>query len=139
MAASGVEKQLVEKLKEVPLFHQTSKKQRRTLARLGKVLQWKAGSTAIKQGSKGAAFFLILDGSVDVIADGNTVARLTDGDFVGEIALIENTPRNADVVAVTDTSVFAFSRPGLAAALETEPQMGMALLKAMANRRNVTL
>lgn len=134
-----MEKQLVEKLKEVPLFHQTSKKQRRTLARLGKVLQWKAGSTAIKQGSKGAAFFLILDGSVDVIADGNTVARLTDGDFVGEIALIENTPRNADVVAVTDTSVFAFSRPGLAAALETEPQMGMALLKAMANRRNVTL
>jgi CRP-like cAMP-binding protein len=139
MAASGVEKQLVEKLKDVPLFHQTTKKQRKTLARLGKVLEWKAGATAIKQGSKGAAFFLILDGSVDVIADGNSVARLNDGDFVGEIALIENTPRNADVVAVTDTTVFAFSRPGLAAALETEPKMGMALLQAMASRRNVTL
>lgn len=139
MAASGVEKQLVEKLKDVPLFHQTTKKQRKTLARLGKVLEWKAGHTAIKQGTKGAAFFLILDGSVDVVADGNTVARLNDGDFVGEIALIENTPRNADVVAVTDTTVFAFSRPGLAAALETEPKMGMALLQAMASRRNVTL
>ncbi len=139
MAASGVEKQLVEKLKDVPLFHQTTKKQRKTLARLGKILEWKSGTTAIKQGSKGAAFFLIMDGSVDVIADGNTVARLTDGDFVGEIALIENTPRNADVVAVTDTTVFAFSRPGLAAALETEPKMGMALLQAMASRRNVTL
>jgi CRP-like cAMP-binding protein len=139
MAASGVEKQLVEKLKDVPLFHQTTKKQRKTLARLGKVLEWKAGATAIKQGSKGAAFFLILDGSVDVIADGKSVARLNDGDFVGEIALIENTPRNADVVAVTDTTVFAFSRPGLAAALETEPKMGMALLQAMASRRNVTL
>jgi CRP-like cAMP-binding protein len=46
---------------------------------------------------------------------------------------------NADVVAVTDTTVFAFSRPGLAAALETEPKMGMALLQAMASRRNVTL
>ena len=37
-AAPGVEKQLVEKLKDVPLFHQTTKKQRKTLARLGKVL-----------------------------------------------------------------------------------------------------
>ncbi|MEM9653329.1 MAG: cyclic nucleotide-binding domain-containing protein [Actinomycetota bacterium] len=138
MAASGVEKQLVEKLRDVPLFHQTTKKQRRTLARLGKVLEWKAGTTAIKQGTRGAAFFLILDCSVDVIADGTKVARLNDGDFVGEIALIENAPRNADVVAVNDTTVFAFSRGGLAAALETEPKMGMALLQAMASRRNVT-
>ncbi|MEM7274867.1 MAG: cyclic nucleotide-binding domain-containing protein [Actinomycetota bacterium] len=139
MAADGLEKQLINQLKEVPLFHQTSKKQRRTLARLGKVLDWKAGKLAIKQGTNGAAFFLILNGSVDVIVDGDHVARLSDGDFVGEIALIENSPRTADVVAVTDTTVFAFSRSGLAAALRTEPNMGMALLKAMAARRNVTL
>lgn len=139
MAARGAEKQIIEQLKEVPLFHQTTKKQRKTLARLGKVLQWEAGKLAIKQGSRGAAFFLILNGTVDVIVDGQPVARLDDGDFVGEIALIEGTPRNADVVAVTDTTVFAFARPGLAAALETEPTMGIALLKAMAARRNVTL
>lgn len=134
-----MEKQLVEQLREVPLFHQTTKKQRKTLARLGKVLTWKSGTTAIKQGSRGAAFFLILDGEVDIIVDGAKVARLGDGDFVGEIALIENSPRNADVVAVADTTVFAFSRGGLAAALETEPKMGMALLQAMASRRNVTM
>lgn len=139
MAVRGAENQIVEQLKEVPLFHQTSKKQRKTLARLGKVMTWKAGKLAIKQGSRGAAFFLLLDGSVDVLVDGEKVARLDTGDFVGEIALIEGTPRNADVVAVTDTTVFAFSRSGLAAALETEPTMGIALLKAMAARRNVTL
>ncbi len=139
MATSGAEKDLVNQLKAVPLFHKTTKKQRQTLAKLGKVITWKEGNTPIKQGSKGAAFFLILDGSVDVIVDGTAVARLNEGDFVGEIALIEDTPRNADVTAVVDTTVFAFGRPGLAAALHTEPTMGIALLKAMASRRNATM
>ena len=67
------------------------------------------------------------------------MARLADGDFVGEIALIDGTPRNADVNAVTDTTVFAFGRPSLAAALKTEPTMGIALLKAMASRRSATM
>lgn len=139
MAEPGVEKQLVERLKAVPLFHRTSTRQRKTLAGLGKVVTWTSGKLAIKQGSKGSAFFLILDGSVDVLVDGDHVARLAGGDFVGEIALIENTPRTADVVAVTDTTVFAFSRSGLAAALRAEPDLAMALLKAMAARRTATL
>ncbi|MGI9599307.1 MAG: cyclic nucleotide-binding domain-containing protein [Acidimicrobiales bacterium] len=139
MATRSAEKKLVDSLKTVPLFHQTTKKQRQTLAKLGKIVTWKAGSVPIKQGSKGAAFFLILDGMVDVVADGHSVARLSEGDFVGEIALIEDTPRNADVKPMVDTTVFAFGRPGLAAALNTEPSMGIALLKAMASRRNATM
>lgn len=139
MAPSGVEKRLVDQLREVPLFHRTSKKQRQTLAKLGKIVTWREGTVPIKQGSKGAAFFLILEGMVDVSTGGRSVARLSDGDFVGEIALIEDTPRNADVTALADTLVFAFGRPSLAAALHTEPKMGMALLQAMASRRNATM
>jgi CRP-like cAMP-binding protein len=138
MATRSAEKQVIEQLGQVPLFHKTSKKQRHTLAKLGKVMTWKNGSVAMKQGSKGAAFFLILDGMVDVTVDGNSVARLSDGDFVGEIALLTNQPRNATVTAVTDCNVFAFGRPGLAAALKTDPNLGLALLEAMASRRNST-
>jgi CRP-like cAMP-binding protein len=132
---SSADKDLIDRLAEVPLFCETSKKQRRTLAKLGKVMEWKPGATPIKQGSRGAAFFLILEGEVDVVRDGRNVARLTDGDFVGEMALLDDAPRNADVTAVTATRVFAFGRPGLAAALKTEPMIGISLLKAMAGRR----
>ena len=138
MAASTDTNELVDRLGGVPLFCETSKKQRRVLAKLGKVVTWKAGRVAIRQGSTGAAFFLILEGAVDVVRDGTTVARLHEGDFVGEIAMIDGTPRNADVVAVTDTRVYALGRPGLAAALQTEPAMCLALLKAMAARRTAT-
>ncbi len=139
MAQPPSEKQLAEQLGQIPLFGQTSLKQRRTLAKLGKVLTWREGSQPIKQGTKGAAFFMILDGSVEVSRDGSPVARLETGDFVGEIALLTNQPRNADVHAKSATTVFAFGRPALAAALRTDPSMCMALLEAMATRQQATL
>lgn len=139
MAATASEKEVTELLKQVPLFSQTSAKQRKTLSKLGKVLVWREGAAPIKQGSKGAAFFLILEGSVEVARDGTTLARLTDGDFVGEVALLTNQPRNADVTALAATTVFAFGRPALAAALKTDPNLGLALLEAMAVRQQATL
>ncbi|MEL7156970.1 MAG: cyclic nucleotide-binding domain-containing protein [Actinomycetota bacterium] len=139
MAATTSEKELTEQLKQVPLFSHTSAKQRKTLAKLGKVLTWREGSEPIKQGSKGAAFFLILDGSVEVSRDDVSLARLGEGDFVGEVALLANQPRNADVTALAPTTVFAFGRPALAAALKTDPNLGLALLEAMAIRQQATL
>ncbi len=137
MAKGPTEKALAEQLAGVPLFSQATLKQRRTIAKLGKVLPWKQGSTPIKQGTKGAAFFLILDGQVEVTRGGQSLARLGSGDFVGEMALLRNAPRNADVSAVSDATVFAFGRPALAAALKAEPGMAMALLEAVAQREAV--
>lgn len=129
------EKAIAEQLRSVPLFAHASARHRRSLAKLGRHLTWKAGSTPITQGSKGAAFFLILDGSVEVEKDGTPIARLGSGDFVGEMALLRNQPRTATVNALADTTVFAFGRPALAAALKAEPTMSMALLEAMADRQ----
>ena len=137
MAKAPSEKNLAEQLAGVPLFSQASLKQRRTIAKLGKVLPWKQGSMPITEGSKGAAFFLILDGEVEVSRGGTALARLGAGDFVGEMALLRNEPRNADVSAVTNASVFALGRPALAAALKAEPNMAMSLLEAMAKRETV--
>ncbi|MEM7093945.1 MAG: cyclic nucleotide-binding domain-containing protein [Actinomycetota bacterium] len=135
--AAVSEKALAEQLAGVPLFSQATLKQRRTVAKLGKVLPWKQGATPIKEGTKGAAFFLILDGEVDVLRGDTKLARLSVGDFVGEMALLRNEPRNADVVAVTETTVFALGRPALAAALKAEPTMALSLLEAMAQRDSV--
>jgi len=134
MANSGSEAQLIEQLHAVPLFHRTTKRQRKTLVKLGKVQKWKAGSTPIKEGTKGAAFFLILDGTVDITRGKENLNRLSVGDFVGEIALLQGVPRTADVNAVSDVTVFAMGRPALTAAIKTEPSIGIALLEAMARR-----
>ena len=67
-----------------------------------------------------------------------TLARVGVGEFVGEIALLTNEPRNANVKAIDDTTTFALSRPVLAAAFRSDPAMGIALLEAMALRQSST-
>ena len=79
MATGTSEKQLVDRLKTVPIFATTSTKQRKQLATLGKVLKWKEGSTPITEGSKGAAFFLILEGSAEVTKGKARVAVVSAG------------------------------------------------------------
>ena len=61
-----------------------------------------AGERLISQGDGGAdAAWVISSGEVDVIVDGSAVARLGRHDLVGEIALIHEQPRTADVIGVS--------------------------------------
>ena len=139
MATGTSEKQLVDRLKTVPIFATTSTKQRKQLATLGKVLKWKEGSTPITEGSKGAAFFLILEGSAEVTKAGARVAIVGPGEFVGEIALLANTPRTATVTALNDCTVFALGRPALSAALKEDSGLALNLLEAVAGRMAGTM
>ena len=139
MATGTSEKQLVDRLKTVPTFATTSTKQRKQLATLGKVLKWKEGSTPIAEGSKGAAFFLILSGSAEVTKGGARVAVVSAGEFVGELALLSNSPRTATVTALSDCEVFALGRPALAAAFKSDSGMALNMLEAMATRMAGTM
>jgi CRP-like cAMP-binding protein len=139
MATGTSEKQLVDRLKSVPIFATTSTKQRKQLATLGKVLKWKEGSTPIAEGSKGAAFFLILSGSAEVTKGEARVAVVSAGEFVGELALLSNSPRTASVTALSDCEVFALGRPALAAAFKADPSMALNMLEAVAARMAGTM
>ena len=134
MSARTDEKALVEHLQAIPLFSGTTRKQRTALARLGKVVNWKAGTVGVKEGSKGVAFFLIVDGTVEVRRDGRPLVRLRSGDFFGEAGLLTGAPRNADVVAIEDTTLFAIARPGFAGAVKSDPDIALRLMAAMAER-----
>jgi putative ABC transport system ATP-binding protein len=80
------------------------------------------GTTIIRQGDEGDKFFLIRDGTVDVLAkEGEAaprkVATLEAGDFFGEAALITGQPRNATVVARDDVVLYELKKDDFLAAL----------------------
>ncbi|MEM9520527.1 MAG: cyclic nucleotide-binding domain-containing protein [Actinomycetota bacterium] len=139
MATGNSDKQLIDSLKSVPIFAGTSPKQRKQLVTLGKVLKWKEGSTPITEGSKGAAFFLIMEGQAEVTKGGSRVAVVGSGEFVGEIALLSNSPRTASVTALSDCVVFALGRPALAAAFKNDSALALNMLQAVAARMAGTM
>jgi len=69
-----------------------------------------AGEVIMREGEPGDRYFAIADGEVVVSKAGREVARLKRGDGFGEIALIEEVPRTATVVAVTATQLYALEK-----------------------------
>src|SRR5262249_47516936 len=89
-------------LPEVPLFAGLSEAQVEQIAALFKARKFVAGETVIREGSAGAAFYLIDSGEAKVTIRGEEVAKLGRGDHFGEIALIDGGQRLATVTATTD-------------------------------------
>lgn len=76
-----------------------------------------AGETIISEGEPGNCFYAIADGEVRVTKHGSQVATLRRGDGFGEIALIEDVPRTATVVAVTAASLYSLEKESFIIAL----------------------
>lgn len=134
MIVAAGNKELEATLAATPLFGQTSSKQRKALAKAGKVLMWAEGKKGVEEGSKAAAFFLILDGAVQIDKGGSPVARLREGDFFGETALLSGGARTASVTATTETKLFALGRPAFRSLVQNDPSLALAVMKAMADR-----
>lgn len=88
-----------------------------------------AGATVVHKGAAGDSMYFIVQGKVEVrLASGNK--KLRDGDFFGEMALLDRKPRSADVVTlkpstllilnVADFYQLAGQQPQLVAAIEEE-------------------
>ncbi|MEW5729297.1 MAG: cyclic nucleotide-binding domain-containing protein [Pseudomonadota bacterium] len=79
----------------------------------GKVLERKvfyAGQKIFKEGDRGDRAYLIQDGTVEIAKNGMTLASLGKGELFGEMALVDDQPRMASAIALTDCSVVIISR-----------------------------
>lgn len=68
------------------------------------------GTTIIKQGDDGDAFYIVENGKFDIEVNGNKVAARSNGASFGELALLYNCPRAASVIATTEAVVWALDR-----------------------------
>jgi len=89
-------------LERVPLFADLHKRDIEHIARLFKERRFAAGETVTKEGAGGAAFFVIESGEATVSSHGKQIATLTQGDYFGEISLIDEGARSATITATTD-------------------------------------
>lgn len=93
--------QKIDMLATVPLFSGCSKKELKTIATLADEVDLREGKVLTRQGAPGREFFVLLEGTVEVVRDGKRISTLAGGDFFGELALISNIPRTATVTATS--------------------------------------
>src|SRR5258705_11439981 len=86
-------------LDQIPLFAGLSKDQRGEVARNADEIDIAAGKRLVSEGRFGYEFFVISNGTAEVIRGEEHIADLGPGDFFGEMALLGDTTRNADVIA----------------------------------------
>ena len=93
-----------------------------------------ADQVIARQGEIGSGFFLIVDGGVRVVRDGEELARLGPGDFFGEMSVIDGMPRVAQVVAMADTRCLALATWEFERLILDHPTIGLAILRGLSAR-----
>lgn len=121
-------------LRRAPLFEGLSRKELIQLARVSDDLEIPAGKVLCTEGEIGQEFFVIVDGQVEVTRKGKRVAIRGGSDFVGEIALLEETPRMATVIAKTPVRLFVLTRKDFRHLVTEHPSVERKVLQALARR-----
>jgi MFS family permease len=107
----------LEILSAVPLFEPLPPTCLEKLARSASRELLVSGATIVREGDPGDTFYVVVDGTLRVDADGDRLGDLEAGDFFGEIALLRDVPRTATVTAVTETTLLAVQRLDFLAAI----------------------
>ena len=124
----------VEALARAPLFAGLSKKELAQLAQVSEDLEVPAGKALCTEGEVGEEFFVIVEGEAEVTKDGKVLATRGGGEFFGEIALIQDSPRMATVTAQTPLRFFVLTRQAFRQLVRENPEVENKVLQALARR-----
>ena len=121
-------------LKRVPLFAHCSKRELAAISGIADEIDLKNGHELTREGAVGREFFVLIDGTADVLRNGRKVNTLKSGDFFGEIALVHRTPRTATVKATSPVRTLVITERNFRTLLERSPEIQRKVLQALAER-----
>ncbi len=126
---------LRESLAQVDLFSDLNSVEMNQLVHCGTKFKKAPGRTLVEQGSPDAGLHLIISGSAAVSVNGAEVGTMTEGEYFGEMSLLDGAPRSATVVAGPDgVETFAISALAFSDLLDEHPDITRAVLKALTAR-----
>ena len=125
---------LMKMLSSVPLFSGLDKKDLQAIADIGREVTFEAGKTILKQGEPGLSFLLILEGKAEVRKKGKTVTAIGPGGFFGEMTVIDDRPRSADIVAIEPTRCFGVTAWSFTPMLRSRPSIAIEVIRELVRR-----
>lgn len=124
---------------KVPLFEGLAPAERLAMAQAAAIRQYRRGEKIVAQGEPGDSFFVIVRGrvAVSVLSPESrdvVLTSLTDGDFFGEMALLDDAPRSATVVATERSEIAVLTREAFFDLLRGNFGLTRSLLAAFTRR-----
>src|SRR4051812_21876974 len=121
-------------LSNVRLFSALSNRELVRIGRVAEEVKVAAGKVVVQEGTSGHEFFLILEGQATVRRNGRKVATLGPGQYFGELALLDRSPRNATVEADTAMRLIVLGQREFSGLLDEIPGLAHKILRSMAAR-----
>lgn len=123
-------------LKDIPIFSDLKPKE---IAEVEKIMHrriYKKNEPIIRMGDPGLGMYIIVKGSVEIIEEkkkeeNRILAKLKDGSFFGDLALLDESPRSASAIAIEDCDIIGFFRPDFLDLLSRKPKLGIKVLFAL--------
>jgi CRP/FNR family transcriptional regulator/CRP/FNR family cyclic AMP-dependent transcriptional regulator len=131
--------QLTKTLRRIPIFASLTENDLVDLASHLREVKYEKGSAIISVDDPGTRFFVVAKGKVKVVlysTDGREVifSLMKDGDFFGEMSLLDGKPRSATVIAQGDVSLLTLERDDFIKWLEGHPSAFMMLVSELSCR-----
>jgi len=125
---------IVKLLRRVPLFSELDKKELEVVASAGKRVDFESGQTILRRGERGLGFLLVLEGKTEVRKNGRHVGDIGPGGFFGEMTVVDDKPRSADVVAMEPTKCFGIASWSFFPVLRSNPSVAIGIIKELVRR-----
>ncbi|MFC1791823.1 GGDEF domain-containing protein [Gemmatimonadota bacterium] len=129
---------VIEFLRRVPLFKGLSPKDLGHLADVVRSQSFPPEANIVEIGEPGNSLFVLLEGTVQVLYPARNadfeLARLTEGDFFGEMALLNSMPRSATVKSVDPVRVLVLEKEAFQKVLAESPSVATGLLETLSIR-----
>lgn len=127
----------------IPLFEPLKQAERRCLAELLRRQTIRKGETLFRRGDEGTALYIITSGRIRITLpssrdDEITVTVFSNGDFFGEMALLDGMPRSADAVALEETHLYVLNRSDFITFLINNESAVKSILYALSMRLRKT-
>lgn len=121
-------------LRNVPLLAGLEAEQLLAVAEIADTVRFHEGDWVFSDGEVGDRLFIIASGSAEVLKDGRLLARLSDRDCFGEMALLDGGSRSASVQAADVLTCLAITRDDFGDLLEVSPSVAKSVMSVLTAR-----